>query len=103
MQGLSPNLTVASDGFFLNLSWVLLHLSAPFTTSREGANPRLSTIDSGYCSLKSGDNKLVVDFSQETKLVSGRNGKNFRLHKTLPGIMLSNKKIRYSHLIFYFN
>jgi ubiquitin conjugation factor E4 A len=66
MQG--PSMTTASDGFFINLSWVLLMLCAPFSTTKEDEfNSRLMSIDPFYCNV-TGD-KPHVDFSQETKLV----------------------------------
>ena len=83
LQGAGPYLTTASDGFFLNLSWVLLLLSTPFAKlDTEGINPRLRNIDPGYCVIlnRKGSTQrddetnvetlrgLVVDFSQETKL-----------------------------------
>ena len=70
IQGAGPLLTTASDGFFLNLSWVLLLLSFPFTVHKEGAvNPRLMAIDPGYCTLGEEQyDKPYVDFSQETKM-----------------------------------
>ena len=67
----------ASDGFFLNLSWVMLHLSAPFMGGRKG---RLATIDASYCAARRGEGQTVdgefslVDFSGETKLVPPREG-----------------------------
>jgi len=37
---------LASDGFFLNLTWVISRLTAPFCSS---GNPQLSGIDLKYC------------------------------------------------------
>lgn len=89
LQGAAPNLTTASDGFFLNLSWVMLHLSSPFAVlDEQGRNPRLKNIDPGYCGISSrkrsrddsnsnGDKsykELVVDFTQETKIAKTVNG-----------------------------
>ena len=67
----------AGDGFFLNLSWVMLHLSAPFMGGRKG---RLATIAASYCAAGRGEGQAVdgevplVDFSGETKLVPPREG-----------------------------
>ena len=67
----------ASDGFFLNLSWVMLHLSAPFMGGRKG---RLAIIDVSYCAARRGEGQArggevpLVDFSGETKLVPPREG-----------------------------
>ncbi len=73
-------LSTASDGFFLNLSWVLLRLCAPF--SREGGakrTVRVASIDPTYCIVggRTGSSvggvtvSSVVDFKNDTKLVSG--------------------------------
>lgn len=67
----------ASDGFFLNLSWVMLHLSAPFMGGKKG---RLVTIDASYCAAGRGEVQTLdgggplVDFSGETKLVPASKG-----------------------------
>lgn len=67
----------ASDGFFLNLSWVMLHLSAPFMGGKKG---RLVTIDASYCAAGRGEVQTLdgggplVDFSAETKLVPPSKG-----------------------------
>ncbi len=102
LQGAAQDLNTASDGFFLNLSWILLRLSLPFSTlDSEGKNHRLNKIDPGYCNILSrkrqrdetngdgtngdgsnGDSdttlrELVIDFSQETKIAHTVNsGKN---------------------------
>ena len=79
LQGARADLTTASDGFFVNLSWVLLLLSNPFSTlDTGGTNPRLKKIDPGYCGILSRKRQrddedalpsdLVIDFSQETKM-----------------------------------
>lgn len=88
LQGVNPNLTTASDGFFLNLSWVLLHLCTPFMTIEGGINPRLKNVDPGYCVIptrkrrrEGSDEESVdeatyrgqlIDFSQETKITLDR-------------------------------
>ncbi len=62
----------ASDGFFLNLSWVTLRLAAPIMG---GKKSRFLAIDSSYCSatkeqLTTVDSEgPLVDFSGESKLV----------------------------------
>ena len=75
LEGMNIGRTTASDGFFLNLSWVMLLLSAPFASSTDGVNPRLMGVDPGYCSVKEGDKEeqyggVLVDFSQEAKMAS---------------------------------
>ena len=97
LQGVNPNLATASDGFFLNLSWVLLHLCTPFMTTEGGINPRLKNVDPGYCIIptrkrrREGDEESVdeetyrgqlIDFSQETKITLDRSEGNYELpHK----------------------
>ena len=81
LHGINIGRTTASDGFFLNLSWVMLLLSAPFAKSSDGVNPRLMGVDPGYCSVKGGDNEeqyggVLVDFSQEAKMASASAGIN---------------------------
>ena len=77
MESMDLSKTTASDGFFLNLSWVTLLLSAPFATSKGGVNPKLMGVDPGYCTLgrEVGEGEryggAVVDFSQETKMSQG--------------------------------
>ncbi|XP_011405143.2 PREDICTED: ubiquitin conjugation factor E4 A-like [Amphimedon queenslandica] len=76
----APMIHTASDGFFLNVCWVLLHLSTPFTIPSSGSavNPKLMNVDPGYCVLGSTRDghegpqydKAFLDFSQETKLTS---------------------------------
>lgn len=78
MEGIELSRMTASNGFFLNLSWVLLLLSAPFATSKGGVNPRLMAVDPGYCTLSGGREGgeeeryggAVVDFSHETKMAA---------------------------------
>ena len=68
---------VDSDGFFLNLNWVLLRLCQPFILSHEGRSlVKLNSVDPAYClqwsqdECSAGDsNGPLVDFSEETKLV----------------------------------
>lgn len=74
----SSAVTTASDGFFLNLSWVLLQLSSPFTSTSLSmeVNPRLANVDLAYCTVCSRkdleeDVRQLVDFSQETTLAAG--------------------------------
>lgn len=89
LHNAAPNMTTASDGFFLNLSWVLLHLTTPFAVLDEkGMNPRLKNIDPGYCGISSRKRsrdesdsseensyrELIVDFTQETKLALPNSG-----------------------------
>lgn len=65
----------ASDGFFVNLSWVLLRLCSPFMT-QEDSSPRkrkVRAIDVTYCTAANtsdvGDREPLIDFRRETKLV----------------------------------
>ena len=69
----------ASDGFFLNLSWVMLHLCSPFMMSEKKDSTRttrIRTIDVSYCAIRD-KNKAksidsggpLVDFSEDAKLV----------------------------------
>ena len=102
LQGATPGLNTASDGFFLNLSWILLQLSIPFSTlDSEGGNPRLNKIDSAYCNILSRKRQrdgphddqdtvreLVIDFSQETKIA----------HTTNNGMYLSGRTFIYCDL-----
>lgn len=70
--GLFDHSRFCSDGFFLNLSWTLLRLCAPFMSGRKTL---LQGIDPSYCSAPKEEVKTVdsggplVDFSGETKLV----------------------------------
>ena len=75
LRGVRPLMTTASDGFFINLSWLLLLLSVPFTESKTGTNPRLISVDPGYCALRENYDKPYVDFSQETKMANVTRGK----------------------------
>lgn len=67
----------ASDGFFLNLNWVLLRLCKPFMVSGgEKALSRLTSVDPSYCAgwsvedCATGDSfGPLVNFSNEAKLV----------------------------------
>lgn len=74
--GLAASQT-ATDGFFLNLSWVMLLLSAPFTS---GKKTRLLNIDASYCCAERDQLQTVdsggplVDFTHETKLVTPAEG-----------------------------
>ena len=69
---IAQNLMTASDGFFLNLSWVTLRLAAPIM---EGKKLRFLNIDPCYCSVTKEQVKTVdpeeslVDFTKESKLV----------------------------------
>lgn len=74
LHRVGPLLTTASDGFFINLSWLLLQLSVPFTGSKTGTNPRLMSVDPGYCTLGENYDKPYVDFSQETKMANVTRG-----------------------------
>lgn len=77
--------TDADDGFFLNLSWVMLNLCVPFL-SRDGVDYKKSKaalIDVTYCCVANKEDSMtldpggaLVDFSQDSKLVSCEQGKN---------------------------
>ena len=61
---MGPTTTFAGDGFFLNLSWVMLKLAAPFA-KRDA--PLIRSIDPLYCSASAeGGDRL--DFSRETRM-----------------------------------
>ena len=68
---------LASDGFFLNLNWVLLRLCKPFMVSGgEKALSRLTSVDPSYCASWSPEDCAagdsfgpLVNFSKEAKLV----------------------------------
>ena len=68
----------ATDAFFLNLCWIMLRLCSPFmTTEGRDVKSKVSSIDVTYCSVRDIDaaNSIdsggcMVDFSQESKLVS---------------------------------
>ena len=77
-QTMGVHANLASDGFFVNLCWVMLHLSSPFMTY-EDVSPRkhkMGAIDVKYCALTStnivdGDEICRVDFSGEARLIPG--------------------------------
>ncbi len=70
---LAAAMSTASDGFFLNLSWVLLRLCVPFSSQGGGAkrSARIASIDPTYCTVAAGTESRVVDFREESKLVPG--------------------------------
>ena len=58
--------TSASDGFFLNLSWLMLKLAAPFA-KRDA--PLIRSIDPLYCLVKGPDSAGTrLDLSSETRM-----------------------------------
>jgi len=75
----------ASDGFFLNLSWIMLKLCLPFL-SKDGvkfAKSKASLIDVTYCCASDKETAMnldpggaMVDFSQDTKLVPYDSGES---------------------------
>lgn len=68
---------LASDGFFLNINWVLLRLCRPIMVSKKSeGSDKLHSVDPTYClqwsieECSAGDsNGPLVDFSEETKLI----------------------------------
>ncbi len=70
---LAAAISTASDGFFLNLSWVLLRLCAPFSSQGGGVkrSARIASIDPTYCTVAGGSESAVVDFRGDSKLVPG--------------------------------
>lgn len=75
--------THASDGFFLNFCWIMLRLCLPFMTKEDVdfKKSKVLAIDVTYCSVqdkeaaKSVDiGGSMVDFSQDSKLVSYSSG-----------------------------
>lgn len=77
--------TQASDGFFMNLSWILLRLCVPFMSTESSdlrKMGRVSAIDVTYCAVQSKEMALkidssgaMIDFSKDSKLVSPSEGK----------------------------
>ena len=75
--------TDAGDGFFLNLSWVMLNLCVPFLT-KDGVDfkrSKASSIDVTYCCVANKEAAMtldpggaMVDFSQDSKLSSYDSG-----------------------------
>lgn len=71
--------TQASDGFFINLSWIMLRLSSPFMTNENvdlTRKARIETIDVSYCAVKDRTTAMsidsggpLIDFSSDAKLV----------------------------------
>ena len=66
-----------NDGFFLNLSWVMLRLAAPFC-NLGSQKLHVSAIDPIYCSANQETvqawNSGLADFTTESKLVSSNHG-----------------------------
>ena len=70
-----PHMVCASDGFFLNLGWVLLKLAAPFTKAG-GPVFRFPSIDPLYCvaaAREQRDNSLL-NFTSETRMAPADSG-----------------------------
>ena len=75
----------AGDGFFLNLSWIMLKLCLPFL-SKDGvefANCKASLIDVTYCGSSDKEAAMsldpggaMIDFSQDAKLVTCDSGED---------------------------
>ena len=84
--GLFSMMGTASDGFFMNLCWVMLQLCSPFLVRADAVTTakkmsRVASIDPSYCACKSHEQCLsvdsggpLVDFSEETKLVPVESG-----------------------------
>lgn len=77
MHRLLGSQTCASDGFFLNLGWVMLRLAAPFAVV-DGHKSRLPSIDPLYCTAarkqtQSGGGTLL-NFSSEARMVPTDSG-----------------------------
>ncbi len=79
--------TDAGDGFFLNLSWVMLNLCVPFLCKDgvEFSKSKAFLIDVTYCSVTSKETAMIldpggslVDFSQDSKLASCEQGNMHR-------------------------
>lgn len=77
-RGLAFYRTQSSDGFFVNLSWIMLHLCSPFLINEKNdstRSARIKTIDSSYAicdesritSVDSGG--PLVNFSGDARLV----------------------------------
>lgn len=73
--------TCASDGFFLNLGWVMLRLAAPFARG-DGHKSRLPSIDPLYCTAARDQAQraelggTLLNFSSETQMVPVDSGGN---------------------------
>ena len=82
---------LASDGFFLNLNWLLLLLCQPFMVSSSAKSlTRLSLVEASYCcawtkeQCTNGDQLgPIVDFSKETKLVPHQSNQDSSTHNEL--------------------
>ncbi len=75
--------TQSSDGFFLNLSWIMLRLCSPFLTlsHNDKRRGRVSNIDVTYCAALNRETAETVDsggplidFSKEAKLAPSPEG-----------------------------
>lgn len=72
----------ASDGFFVNLSWILLRLSSPFMVSEQADSvrtTRVKAIDVSYCAynaqtMTTDAGAPLVDFRRDSKLVPQSEG-----------------------------
>lgn len=73
----------ATDGFFVNLSWVMLRLCTPFMVSQQAdaiKTARIKTIDVSYCAfnadkvMSADTGGPLVDFSGDSKLVPHSGG-----------------------------
>lgn len=69
--------TDASDGFFLNLCWIMLRLCSPFMTKESDSfkKSKVASIDVTYCCARDREMAMSIDsggcmadFSQDSKL-----------------------------------
>ena len=75
--------TQASDGFFVNLSWIMLRLCSPFMTHESDASRqrKVGGIDVSYCAVGKVEATSIdeggplVDFSEDAKLIPKSEGK----------------------------
>ena len=73
-------MTCASDGFFLNLGWVMLRLAAPFVREGDASRSRLSVIDPLYCATtreqaqQAESGGRILSFASDTGMAPAHSG-----------------------------
>lgn len=84
LQMLRPPVNEASDGFFVNLSWIMLRLCSPFMALEKVDSvrrTRVRAIDVSYCAVNDKSKAVsvdgggpLIDFSGDSKLVPHSSG-----------------------------
>ena len=84
LQILRPPVNEASDGFFVNLSWIMLRLCSPFMALEKVDSvrkARVRAIDVSYCAVNDKNKAAsvdgggpLIDFSGDSKLVPHSSG-----------------------------